>query len=275
MSLSLLHLASPSPAPFLANLLNMIDSRLSSSPTSLTHGLFLAASLCLPSLSPPLSSPSPPGFHSDLSDLCVRALLRSQPSVSAASTAAATPVTLNVNGGGCLGANNAQAGAGASKVEGQTSYVGSWLLAKEASGCLAAALSCPAGPEVSAETARMAGDTLANMLVTLKHQGAAVAVQAALLKISSFCSSKPHLRSLPPRWASDLLAAISGPDTGESTLRRSSGIAFAFQSLLRNMDPAAARSVASELISLSLPPPHLMSAHEVSSRASEASANKC
>ena len=108
-------------------------------------------------------------------------------------------VTLNVNGG-CLGTNTgfsrAEAGSESDSKErkgAQRIVVGTWLLAKESSLCLAAAVRTP--EEVSA-----AGDRVLDCLTTLKHQGAAYAAMGALQSLSSRAYSL-RVPSSPNTWS--------------------------------------------------------------------------
>ncbi|GMH57887.1 hypothetical protein TrRE_jg5427, partial [Triparma retinervis] len=156
----------------------------------------------------------------------------------------ANNVTLNVNGG-CLGANTSFGGLGMDEEEAkrrngvQRIVVGSWLLAKEACGCLAA--SAISGGE-GGRFVEAAGGLLIKTLTTLKHQGAAFAAAAALNKVALHCfnssnapsTTTPSLRALPSTWMTGLLSEITQKTTvHQSTLRRSSGYAFGFLAMMK------------------------------------------
>ncbi|GMI19685.1 hypothetical protein TrCOL_g1009, partial [Triparma columacea] len=153
----------------------------------------------------------------------------------------ANNVTLNVNGG-CLGANTSFGGLEMNEEEAerrngvQRIVVGSWLLAKEACGCLAmSAISFGDGGDL----VEIAGALLIKTLTTLKHQGAAFAAAAALNKVALHCfkssnTTTTSLLSLPSTWMTGLLGEITQKTTvHQSTLRRSSGYAFGFLSMMK------------------------------------------
>jgi hypothetical protein len=80
------------------------------------------------------------------------------------------------------------------------------------------------------------GDLLISALVSLKHQGAAFAAHKALQQIVESCqgnfSHHTVIRALPFIWGNRLLTEISGAGNN-STLRRSTGYALGFLSILR------------------------------------------
>ena len=144
----------------------------------------------------------------------------------------ANNVTLNVNGG-CLGANTSFGGLAMSQEETkrrkgiQRIVVGSWLLSKEACGCLAA-ICC-----IDTSFIADAGNMLLDTLTTLKHQGAAFAAASALERVSSRCFEKISSQ-LPMLWMNRLVSEITQKSTvHQSTLRRSSGYAFAFLAIMK------------------------------------------
>jgi len=219
-----------------------------------------------------------------VAEICVKSLKMSFAVVSdyhvdeESQNSAVNNATLNVNGG-CLGANTSFGGLQTSGSERQSRIgiqrivVGCWLLAKEASGLLATNV-CAfdfTDSDHSVELVEEAGRIMLTTLSTLKHQGAAFACQRALAKISSFCfnSAREDLRRLPGGWLKSLLDSISDKDTvHESTLRRSSGYAFGFLSILGALLKSKAdagglfASVMKELVRLSLPPIEEMAAVE-------------
>ena len=81
------------------------------------------------------------------------------------------------------------------------------------------------------------------------------------MNISTATSSDPRSHNLPSKWANDLLYEISAKETvRDSTLRRSTGIALGFLSIMRSEPPATVSPrticpfVLSNLVRLSLPP---------------------
>jgi len=158
--------------------------------------------------------------------------------------------TLNVNGG-CLGANTSFGGLGVggddeknSRIGIQRIVVGCWLLAKEAASLLATCIVSMGSlhdddndnendNDDDYELVDSAGAILLTTLQTLKHMGVAFSCQKALQKISEFCFSADKLSNLPGKWSEKLVDSISNKLTvHESTLRRSSGYAFGFLSIL-------------------------------------------
>ena len=101
---------------------------------------------------------------------------------------------------------------------------------------------------------------LLQTLSSLKHQGAAFAAHKALEQICDVCVRSTNLSALPSKWGNDLLSEISMEEkVRDSTLRRSTGIALGFLSVMRSEPPAsiAPRTICptslSNLIRLSLP----------------------
>ena len=138
--------------------------------------------------------------------------------------------------------------------------VGSWLLTKEACAALATIFS--AFPEVPpGNVVEALGELLISALISLKHQGGAFAAHKALQSVSESCCTRfsvdPTIQAFPSRWISRLLYEVSSRGTVKnSTLRRSTGYALGFLSILRteptprSLGPFALAS----LIRLSLPP---------------------
>lgn len=142
--------------------------------------------------------------------------------------------------------------------------IGSWLLTKEACGTLSASLTLVPPTQSGRELFARSGDVLITTMTSLKHQGAAFAAHKAFQQIASQCikvSSNPGLRPLPSEWSKRLLSEISSTErVRDSTLRRSTGYALGFLSMMRS-EPLAAVApkslcpvVLSELVALSLPP---------------------
>jgi len=220
----------------------------------LAHGLFLALNLIL-SFSEQDSGQTKKTFQSCLTaiNISLAVVAESKDAAdddlakgyahadfeSSHQLANANNVTLNVNGG-CLGANTSFGGLVMDKNEMkrrngvQRIVVGSWLLAKEASGCLA--ITSIAKNNDDENSVATAGGLLIKTLTTLKHQGAAFAAAAALNKISLHCfeSSSSTVSNLPSSWMSGLIKEITHKTTvHQSTLRRSSGYAFGFLSMMK------------------------------------------
>ena len=111
------------------------------------------------------------------------------------------------------------------------------------------------------EVVRKAGDLLISTLTTLKHAGAAFAARDSLQDIVSTCRKRgSYLQSLPNTFSKRLLDEISVVDkVRDSTLRRSTGYALGFLSILRsenhakNIHSELCRSILNSLVSLSLP----------------------
>lgn len=113
--------------------------------------------------------------------------------------------------------------------------VGSWLLIKEACGALATVFSAFQGAPQQA-LVETSGALLISALVSLKHQGAAFSAHKSLQRIAEYCQGKfcfdKSIESLPFSWSKCLLHEISGA-VQNSTLRRSTGYALGFLSILR------------------------------------------
>jgi hypothetical protein len=115
--------------------------------------------------------------------------------------------------------------------------VGSWLLTKET--CAAVAVTITAeGFKAPFSLVEQVGALLISTLTSLKHAGAAFAAHNALQEIATSCLSKDSessLSKLPPVWTDRLLEEISGSDkVRDSTLRRSTGYALGFLSIMRS-----------------------------------------
>ena len=139
---------------------------------------------------------------------------------------------MNVNSG-CLGTNGIVGGLDSSdeseKINVQRIVVGTWLLAKE--GCTLITQACLRSGR--SEDFEEGGKTLIETITTLKHQGAASAAMTALQELCEGCYRDQKLRHLPSKWLDQLIEIISNPETGESTLRRSSGFGFGFLAILK------------------------------------------
>ena len=115
-------------------------------------------------------------------------------------------------------------------------------MTKEACAALASIVTCEKfHPSLS--LIEKAGGLLISTLTTLKHQGAAFAAHKALQKIADFCferSSDQSFAHFPSLWAQRLTIEISGLDkVRDSTLRRSTGYALAFLSIMRSEPPTS------------------------------------
>jgi len=108
------------------------------------------------------------------------------------------------------------------------------------------------------------GSLLICTLTTLKHQGAAFAAHRALQEIIEFCFTatlNESFATLPILWAKRLISDISGAgNVRDSTLRRSTGYALAFLSVMRSEPPSGVMprtispDILATLVRLSLPP---------------------
>jgi hypothetical protein len=113
-------------------------------------------------------------------------------------------------------------------------------MTKEACAAMAAVITCRQF-RPSLLLVERAGSLLISTLTTLKHQGSAFAAHRALQKIVSFCfdsSFDDSFVHLPLSWTKLLMREISGVDkVRDSTLRRSTGYALAFLSIMRSEPP--------------------------------------
>lgn len=118
--------------------------------------------------------------------------------------------------------------------------------------------------EPSVRLVESVGNLLISTLTTLKHQGAAFAAHRALQEIVEFCfttSLNESFVNLPLVWAKRLVRDISGEDNvRDSTLRRSTGYALGFLSIMRSEPPSSVTprtlcpDMLGTLVRLSLPP---------------------
>jgi hypothetical protein len=140
--------------------------------------------------------------------------------------------------------------------------MGSWLMIKEACASLASAITCR-DFDPSFGLVERVGNLLLSTLTTLKHQGAAFASHRALQEITTFCfatSLDDSFVTLPLLWTKRLLCDISGVDNvRDSTLRRSTGYALAFLSVMRSEPPPSVAprvlcpAILTTIIRMSLP----------------------
>ncbi|GMH93953.1 hypothetical protein TrVE_jg7571 [Triparma verrucosa] len=173
--------------------------------------------------------------------------------------------SLNVNSG-CLGTNGIVGGLDSSdeseKINVQRIVVGTWLLAKE--GCTLITQACLRSGR--SEDFEEGGKTLIETITTLKHQGAASAAMTALQELCEGCYRDQKLRHLPSKWLDQLIEIISNPETGESTLRRSSGFGFGFLAILKaeasKNESALCERAMECLVRMCLPPASEIRMHE-------------
>ncbi|GMH72843.1 hypothetical protein TL16_g06019 [Triparma laevis f. inornata] len=175
--------------------------------------------------------------------------------------------SLNVNSG-CLGTNGVVGGLEGLSVEEekekinvQRIVVGTWLLAKE--GCTLITSSCVHSKNLPSFS--IAGKILIDTITTLKHQGAASAAMGAL---EGLCvgAMEGGGKGLVGGWLEELIRVIGDPETGESTLRRSSGFGFGFLAILKaearfNERELCGRAMES-LVRMCLPPVEEIRMHE-------------
>ena len=133
-------------------------------------------------------------------------------------------------------------------------------MTKEACAALASTIETSPVP-ISSVSIASSGKLLLRTLSSLKHQGAAFAAHKSLEQICVVCMQSNLTMSMPLEWALYLLREISAKEeVRDSTLRRSTGIALGFLSVMRSEPPStiAPRTtcpfVLSNLIRLSLPP---------------------
>jgi Putative death-receptor fusion protein (DUF2428) len=138
--------------------------------------------------------------------------------------------------------------------------MGSWLLTRETCAALASVLTAKVFL-YPASLIGQAGGLLISTLISLKHAGAAFAASRALQQLTEHCfdSDDVLIRQLPSAWANRLLGEISSERVRDSTLRRSTGFALGFLSIMRSemLAKVAPRAlcpfVLQKLIALSLP----------------------
>lgn len=138
-----------------------------------------------------------------------------------------------------------------------------WLMTKEACASLASTITCTEF-DPSLRSVERVGSILISTLTALKHQGAAFAAHRALQEVVEFCFSTSvdeAFVNLPPLWAKRLMSDISGSGkVRDSTLRRSTGFALAFLSIMRSEPPSGVTprvlcpDILATLVRLSLPP---------------------
>ncbi|GKY94956.1 hypothetical protein MPSEU_000460200 [Mayamaea pseudoterrestris] len=148
----------------------------------------------------------------------------------------------------------------------QRLVVGSCLLIKDACEAFVYCL-CSTTARAAVSSVDDAGILLLETQVSVKHTGAAYAAHKALqqLAVSCLASDDEELKKLPRKWMINLLHEIS--DTSKSrnsTLRRSTGYALGFLSLMRSEVSSRHNSVPlcetvlNRLLSMSLPSPTKM-----------------
>ena len=138
----------------------------------------------------------------------------------------------------------------------------SWLMTKEACASLSSSIICKEF-DPSVGLIKAVGSLLIRTLTSLKHQGAAFAAHRALQVINEFCfisSVDEGCVNLPLLWAKRLVSDISGADNvRDSTLRRSTGYALGFLSIMRSEPPSSVTprilgpDILGALVRLSLP----------------------
>jgi len=188
---------------------------------------------------------------------------------------AAAPLNVNT---GAIGANAVFASIKATSEEEEANrfatqrvVVGSWLLTKEACAALSSVITSYPSSSLPAQLVTTAGSLLISTLTSLKHQGAAFAAHRALQELSEACHAyssnaasnslgNDSIVNLPLSWARRLLHEISSTEiVRDSTLRRSTGYALGFLSVMRSEPPPniAPRSICpfvlANIIRLSLP----------------------
>ena len=140
--------------------------------------------------------------------------------------------------------------------------MGSWLMTKEACASLASIITCREfDPPLS--LVEKVGNLLISTLTTLKHQGAAFAAHRALQELANFCfntSLDESFARFPLVWSKRLMSEISGiHKVRDSTLRRSTGYALAFLSIMRSESPSTVAprilcpDILATLVRMSLP----------------------
>ena len=145
------------------------------------------------------------------------------------------------------------------RIASQRIIVGSWLLTREACAALSSVLTV-SGSNSSEEVFNLAGTLLITTLTSLKHTGAAYAAHGALQRIAQFCLEKTYIKHLPVEWVERLFREITSSDKiRDSTLRRSTGYALGFLSIMRSeisirtATHALCKSVSRQILMLTLP----------------------
>lgn len=137
-------------------------------------------------------------------------------------------------------------------------------MTKEACASLASTITCREF-DPSLHLVERVGNLLISTLTALKHQGAAFAAHRALQEVVTFCfatSLGDDFANLPRKWAKRLMQDISGVGSSvrDSTLRRSTGYALAFLSIMRSEPPPKVTprivcpDIMATLVGMSLPP---------------------
>ena len=113
--------------------------------------------------------------------------------------------------------------------------MGSWLLTRETCAALASLLTAKIFLH-DVSRINQAGNLLISTLISLKHAGAAFAASRALQQIAKYCfdSDNVPVAQLPSSWATRLLGEIASERVRDSTLRRSTGFALGFLSIMRS-----------------------------------------
>jgi hypothetical protein len=116
----------------------------------------------------------------------------------------------------------------------QRIVMGSWYLIRESTGAISSVLTARRpGPELEA-LVKEAGTLLISTLTSLKHIGAAYASHTAFQHIVNVCLGSPSLHALPMEWTLRLFEKITSAErVRDSTLRRSTGYALGFLSVMR------------------------------------------
>ena len=144
----------------------------------------------------------------------------------------------------------------------QSLVMGTWLLTKETCAAMAAILAIK-GYRADPSLVERTGMLLISTLTTLKHTGAAFAAHRALQAIAQRCQdmTESNLQHLPTKWAKRLMTEVAERDiVRNSTLRRSTGYALGFLSLMRSeVSSGVSRfplcfHIMSSLVRLALPP---------------------
>ena len=144
----------------------------------------------------------------------------------------------------------------------QRIVIGSWLLTKETCTALSVAFSVNG---FIAENSQIheAGMILLSTLTSLKHTGAAFAAHKSIQQIANCClkSNVSSIQLEPASWLKRLVDEISEAErVRDSTLRRSTGYALGFLSLMRSevvsrgSPRILCRQIMMTLVGLSLPP---------------------
>ena len=151
----------------------------------------------------------------------------------------------------------------ARRIASQRIIIGSWLLTKETCNALAVVLT-KRGFDPPVELVNDTGMLLISTLTSLKHTGTAFAANRALQAIAKMCLSaekaSQDVEQLPSKWVSRLHGEILETDkVRNSTLRRSTGHALGFLSIMRSEVSSRVaprplcRRILTDILRLSLP----------------------